>query len=121
MADEQVADLEGIAVDAKRHRFAVERAHFWARNQIVWAGPEEVPEKLARLVSSLSGALERAGFRAEEREFAPHVTLIRKALKPVPLPPLPAVRWPVDEFLLVRSRLSAAGARYEVMRRFALP
>jgi 2'-5' RNA ligase len=47
------------------------------------------------------------------------VTLIRKA-RSAKLPPLPAVEWPVREFLLVRSALSSKGPTYEPLERFAL-
>ena len=64
--------------------------------------------------------LRKKNLRTEKRPFAVHVTLIRKAGKPATLPPLPTVYWPVEELALVRSQLSAAGSRYEVIERFAL-
>jgi len=56
----------------------------------------------------------------EKRQFAAHITLIRKAREPGALPQLPALRWPVEEFVLARSRLAPEGASYEVVGRFAL-
>jgi len=38
----------------------------------------------------------------------------------VMLPELPAVSWPVEEFVLVRSRLAAEGPSYEVVGRYPL-
>jgi 2'-5' RNA ligase len=55
----------------------------------------------------------------ERRPFAAHVTLIRKA-RAAELPPLPALDWPVDEFLLVRSLVSSSGSTYEMLERFPL-
>jgi 2'-5' RNA ligase len=46
--------------------------------------------------------------------------LVRKARAAKSLPPLPALDWPVTEFLLVRSTLSSAGSSYEPLERFAL-
>ena len=80
----------------------------------------EIPEDLNRLESALALQLELRSFKTPQREFSPHVTLIRKARDPGSLPPLPSVDWPVDELVLVRSNLSAAGPRYGIVARFAL-
>jgi 2'-5' RNA ligase len=87
---------------------------------MVWVSPAAIPPALSELVGSLHGALRAQSFRLEERPFAAHVTLIRRAKMPKSLPPLPAVRWPVDEFVLVRSRTSPKGSTYEPVERFAL-
>ena len=112
--------LQGIPIEGKRHSLPIEEARFWAHNRIVWAGPRETPEALGSLSSSLSLQLKEKGFRTESRKFAAHITLIRKAREAGALPPLPVVDWPVGEIVLVRSQLSAAGSRYEVIGRFAL-
>lgn len=75
---------------------------------------------MRRLAIGLNKVLSNAGFVLERRAFAAHVTLIRKARAPRMLPPLPNVDWPVDEFVLVRSRLSEAGSHYEMLERFPL-
>jgi RNA 2',3'-cyclic 3'-phosphodiesterase len=79
-----------------------------------------VPENLAALATSLHGSLRSARFSLEERPFAAHVTLIRKARRPSSIPPLPKVAWPVDEFVLIRSRTSPKGSTYEPLERFPL-
>lgn len=90
--------------------FVLTEARYWAHNRIVWVGPEECPAALAALARDLG----------EEREFAAHVTLIRKVRAPKRLPALPALEWPVREFVLVNSELQPEGPRYEVLERFAL-
>ena len=107
-------------VTCQSHAMVLEQAKFWPRNRIVWAGPLETPAPMAALAAALAEELKAKGFRTESRTFKSHVTLIRKAREPGKLPPLPAVGWPVDEFALVRSQLSAAGSRYEFVERFAL-
>jgi len=103
-----------------RHELPIEQARFWKKNQIVWAGPREMPPALDSLVKSLHLALYRAEFILERRPFAAHVTLLRKAREPAALPPLPRVAWPVDEFVLVGSRISSRGSTYEPVERFPL-
>lgn len=93
---------------------------YWKHNRIVWVGPQELPSALGHLAEHLQLELFRDGFILERRPFAAHITLIRKASPPGPLPALPAVSWPVDEFTLVRSDLGSSGSTYVVLDRFPL-
>ena len=109
-ADPATAIATARAVRVGATSFPVEIAHYWKHNRIVWVGPREVPRPLAALARALG----------EAREFAAHVTLIRKASGPGSLPPLPALDWPVREFALMNSRLEPDGPAYEVLERFTL-
>ena len=108
------------AAIGKAHALPIEQARWWKHNRIVWVGPNETPQPLASLALELKNNLLQAGFELESRAFQSHVTLIRKASEPRELPPLPAIDWPVAEFVLVRSVLSREGSRYEPIGRFAL-
>jgi 2'-5' RNA ligase len=116
--DKAIAGARGVK--AARHELPIETAKYVRRNEMVWVAPVAMPEPLSDLVSSLHGALRAASFQLEERPFAAHVTLIRKARPPKALPPLPRVEWPVDEFALIRSRTSAKGSTYEPVELIAL-
>jgi 2'-5' RNA ligase len=107
-------------VNARAFDFPLETARYWPHNRIVWAGPREMPPSLSELVRQLDSSLMEEGFPLDERPFAAHVTLLRKASKPQALPDLPILEWPVSEFVLVRSALSPEGSRYEVVERFPL-
>lgn len=98
----------------------LEEAKLWRHNRIVWVGPRETPEPLGILVENLKRQLTARNIKTENRPFAAHITLIRKAREPRALPQLPAVNWPVEEFVLVGSQLSAGGSRYERLASFAL-
>lgn len=100
-------------VRARRSELCLDRARYVRRNEMVWAVASEAP---MQLVESLHANLAGAGFALEKRPYAAHVTLLRKAPQPVALPPLPRVEWPIDEFVLVRSR----GPSYEPVERFPL-
>ena len=119
-ADPEKAIAAGRRVTATAHELPIEQARYWRENNIVWAGPRATPPPLKALFDSLSIELYREQFILERRPFAAHVTLIRKARAGKSLPPLPALDWPVDEFVLVRSSLSAAGSTYEVIEHFSL-
>ena len=119
-ADPEKAIAAGRRVTATAHELPIEQARYWRENNIVWAGPRETPPPLKALFESLSIELYREQFILERRPFAAHVTLIRKARAGKSLAPLPALDWPVDEFVLVRSSLSSAGSTYETLERFPL-
>ncbi|HET7364776.1 MAG TPA: RNA 2',3'-cyclic phosphodiesterase [Burkholderiales bacterium] len=119
-ADPAKATAAGRRVTARRHALAIDAARYVKRNEMVWVGPAAVPPELGALAAELHGGLKAAGFTLEERPFAAHVTLVRKARMPGSIPPLPRVAWPVNEMLLMRSRTSPKGSSYEPVERFPL-
>ena len=116
----EVEEPPRISVQGHRHSLPIEQARYWAHNQIVWAGPQEIPASLLLLVEHLKKELENKGFKGEKRSFAAHVTLIRKAKDPGELPRLPAIDWPVREVVLMQSVPGGQGPRYEVLERLPL-
>ena len=109
-ADPDVARARARGVRLPGPVLSIEQACFWAHNRIVWVGPVSTPPELANLSRALG----------EGRAYEAHVTLIRKARGGGRLPPVPAVEWPVREFVLVGSTLSAEGPSYDVLGHFAL-
>lgn len=101
----------------------LDRLGYWAHNRLCWAGANAAPVALAELAGGLHTALRDAGFPLERKRgaFAPHVTLVRKTTTAVSVQPIePAVAWHCEAFVLVRSRLSARGSAYQVLREFPL-
>ena len=107
-------------VQGARHALPIDHAQYWKHNKIVWVGPQAMPVPLAQLVQGLHAKLKEHGFTLEDRPFAAHITLLRKAKPPKALPALPKVEWPVTEMLLVRSRTSPKGSTYDPVERFPL-
>lgn len=112
------------AVAGASFSFTLDRLGFWAHNRIVWAGSRQPAAGLAQLAGALGECLRQAGWPGEAKagqDFAPHVTLVRKVGEQRPqLPPLPPLAWHCRRFVLVRSRLSAAGADYETLAQWPL-
>jgi len=106
-------------VEARVHELPIEKSHYWRESNIVWVGPHQTPAALKALQERLAMAPYREEFIVERRPFAAHVTLLRKA-RAAALPPVPAVKWPVREFLLVGSKVSSRGSTYETVERFSL-
>ena len=80
---------------------------------------------LEPLAAAVVAATTGMGRPPDDRPFAGHVTLARVSGRgSLDLRPLTgaavSARWPVGEMSLMRSRLSPAGARYEVVSAFGL-
>ncbi len=95
----------------------LDRVGFWARRGLVWAGSSRPPERLAEFATTLRDRLRRLGFRIDNREFVPHVTLVRRARRRPRLQP-GAVSWNIGGFALVRSVLDRSGAQYQIVDRW---
>ncbi|MBW3594286.1 MAG: RNA 2',3'-cyclic phosphodiesterase [Actinobacteria bacterium] len=96
------------------------------RVRVLWVGLDDPASLLAGVAADLDRGFEPLGFPAEARAYTPHLTLCRFKI-PVPLkgglPELDLSDLPpfdVGAIQLFRSRLSPKGARYEVVREFAL-
>jgi RNA 2',3'-cyclic 3'-phosphodiesterase len=120
VADPHRAAAAAGRVKARAHELPIEAAKYWRHNHIVWVGPRDTPAALTDLVAALHLELFRAGFFLERRPFAAHISLVRKAQPPHSIAPLPALAWPVTEFTLVRSTVSASGSTYHILQRFPL-
>jgi RNA 2',3'-cyclic 3'-phosphodiesterase len=119
---EQVAALNECAGKVRGRAFdlRLDEGRWWRHNTIVWAGPKTMPEALRDLAEQLDRVLKAGGFRTEKRAFKAHISLIRRAVKGDALPEFVPTGWRVNEFVLVRSALSAAGPAYAVVSRFPL-
>lgn len=113
--------LQLAAEEAAFHRFELNlsAAHYWGHNHIIYAAPDSVPSQLSALVNELESRLRKHRFRFEQRAYKPHVTLLRHARwSDGELPPMPAVRWHINDFALVQSLCDEQSSRYEVLARF---
>jgi 2'-5' RNA ligase len=96
--------------------------------RVLWVGLRQGTDQLTALFRHLEDNLRRLGFPPERRPFAPHLTVgrvrgrggarLRSALER-----FRDHQWgrlAVDEFVLMESHLSPAGARYSPVHRFPL-
>jgi 2'-5' RNA ligase len=109
----------GDAVRWHRFTLTIDTCGCWVHNRIAWAAPEGTPPALTELVTELQTRVRGLGFAIDERPYAPHITLVRKASRPRRKARMEiAEQWPVEDFALVRSQLDAQGSRYSVIRRW---
>lgn len=119
---QRVAQLESIAgaIQAPAFALALDRLQCVPRRKIVWAGASDIPDALRNLAVDLNSRLKTAGFRAEDRPLAAHVTLLRNARCGDDDPAPCHIAWRVGEFVLVESELQPAGASYRIIGRWPL-
>lgn len=97
------------------------------RPRVYWAGIDAGPE-LIRLHGAIDAAMQKLNFPADEHPFRPHLTLARikdpigkdRMTDAVLNYALQSEPFTVRDVHLMRSHLSAAGARYESLRAYPL-
>jgi len=100
---------------------ALDTLGHWQRPQVAWLGASRVPDALRALAAGLAAVQAGCGLAADEREYSPHVTLLRKARRPLPATGLAlTVAWRADSFVLMDSVSGAGGVSYTVRREWPL-
>lgn len=114
------AERSAAEVDAPVFTLTLDRLGGFRRAGVLWSAPSDTPEPLSKLVAVLGESLAGCGFEIERRPYHAHVTLARKVRQRVAQRPHSPVVWTVDCFHLVRSRLQAQGARYQILSSWSL-
>lgn len=122
VAKGRIPDLHALAaaIAAPPIDLTIDALDYWRHNRIVWAGALECPQALQVLVAQLSRALPRAGFRCEDRPYAPHITLLRDARRAPAAKATAGIVWRAGEFALVQSLHRNAAVAYEVIAHWPL-
>ena len=117
----EALQLAALEVSAACFELCFDEARYWGHNRIVYAAPSEVPQQLAQLASALEQCLTQHRFKFDQRDYKPHVTLLRNAhWTDAPLPEMLPVRWQIQNFALVQSMRQEGLASYRVLARFPL-
>ena len=107
-------------VSAGGFELGIDRAGSFALARIpAWLGCSVPPVGLQALVATLGEGLHAQGLRVEGEPFVPHVTVLRDAALPVRATLPKPVRWRVEEFVLVDSRIQPF-APYRIVGRWRL-
>lgn len=112
---EQIEQLHSIGGGIVANRFELKLTELgcWKRSAVAWIAPESVPGALESLVTGLRNRLLTAGFRVDDKPFAPHITLLRKAkCRPQADLRQPSLEWRIDRFVLMRSDTLPDGPQY---------
>jgi 2'-5' RNA ligase len=115
--DALIACADTVRTDA--FELVLDQAGYWRHNRIGWLGASETPSQHFELVGALNAGLQAAGFAVDARPHVPHITLLRNSAGGE-VPACIPVRWPIRDFVLVKSVTKSDGAHYEVIRRWLL-
>lgn len=94
-----------------------DRIEFWRKPGILCLSSLQPDPAATSLSLSITAMVSGFGVPVDERPFAPHVTLIRKAKRPVQAEFEPIV-WSADSFCLVESCTLPEGVEYRVVHRW---
>ena len=77
-------------------------------------------DALTSLYHGLGQALERCGYKCENRKYSPHLSLIRRCRQPGKLESGFAIDWQVSRFALVESVQTRTGVEYRLVESYPL-
>lgn len=112
--DTIIALADGFSIPA--FDLVFDHLGYWKKPQVVWAGTRDVPPALTKLAYDLQAGLRALNIPVDEREYVPHLTLLRKVARRPLLVPIESCSWHVNEFCLVHSQLTPAGAHYHIVK-----
>jgi len=92
----------------------------WRAAQLLCASPAEPPAPVTMLARELRDLLAGRGFAPDLKPFRPHVTVVRKVVRPGRMAEMQSVAWRFTDFALIESRTLSEGALYSVVESFPL-
>ena len=108
------------AIKAEPFQIELTRTGFWKKSQIIYIGTTIIPEQLLTLVKSIRKCVKQQGLKTDNREYKPHVTIVRK-VKQILLPKETFhIQWQVNSFALVVSNSTNDGVEYKVIKKWFL-
>ena len=118
----RIESIETVSsqVHMKRFEITLDRMHAASRKGMVWLAPCVVPKELQELAAELKVVLAGLNVKVEERDYRPHVTIIRNLPVRIETREIEPVRWPVDSFALIESRHLHGASVYSPVRSWPL-
>lgn len=114
--------IEEQADKIRAESFELPLSHcgFWKKPAVAWLAPSEVPDELRQLAFDIQQNLIHCGYKADDRDYQPHVTLVRKAKQSPSIKKIQPIPWFVDQFCLIESKTSSEGSQYTALKCWAL-
>jgi len=108
------------SIDVNKFEFKLDCFGYFPRAKMLWMGCSEQSTGLTMLHKVLGVALERCGYQCEARAYTPHLSLMRKCVKPEISQSDFSIPWRVNEFVLVESLTVEHGVSYKVIEKYPL-
>lgn len=109
-----------LSINSKSFELDLDCFGHFRRAKIFWLGCQKPPHGASQLHNKLGLALGNCGYQSEIRAFTPHITLMRKCIKPALTSDDFSILWPVNEFVLVESIPDMHGVKYQVIEKYSL-
>jgi 2'-5' RNA ligase len=117
---EELIDLAD-QVRSDPFKLRINQLGFWSKPKILWVGPDEIPQAVSQLAKILGNVRRRMRFRAEKKEFLPHITIARRCEIPPPASVLkPDFTIYFDRFTLYESSRIKSGLYYRAVQDWIL-
>lgn len=115
-------ESESESADSPEAPFELSFDHleYWRGAQLLCASAADSPPWAAALAGRLKTRLAQSGFAPDLKAFRPHVTVVRKVVRPAPPGKMHAVIWGFTELALVESRTLPEGPLYSVVESYPL-
>lgn len=105
-------------VKAKSFELSLSKCGFWKKPRVAWLAPSVIPDELQKLALGIQQNLIACGYKTEDRDYQPHITLVRKAKQMPSITTIQSLPWLVSSFSLVESISEPEGIRYSVLKRW---
>lgn len=99
-------------VTEKEFELSLEEICQWKKNQIIYVQSNKFPAELFSLVDSIGHVLSEIGFLLDNHTYKPHITLLRKAVRPAKIGLIEPIQWRVNEWFLIQSKQTDHGVDY---------
>ncbi len=99
-------------VTEKKFELSLDEICQWKKNQIIYVQSNKFPAKLFSLVDSIGHALSEIGFLLDNHTYTPHITLLRKVVRPSKIGLIKPIQWCVNEWFLIQSKQTDHGVDY---------
>lgn len=119
-AQRQCVERVAEAIALPAFALQLDQVGYWSRPRVLWLGAHETPDIPVALAKQLAQGCRDCGLSLDRRPFKAHLTLKRKVHQAPPAMEVRPVSWPVESFVLVRSRTLPEGVQYQVVREWRL-
>ncbi len=113
-------DRQARAVVAEPFDLTIDYSGYFKRPKLMWFSCRQVPQMLYDLHRKLGRQISQCAFVPEKRDYAPHITAVRKINAEPPVVQFEPVPWRVDRFVLIESVSIPGGVRYQVVQSYPL-
>jgi len=111
---------QGGQVTANTFSMTLNNFDYFDKSKIIWLGCDQNPTGWYELVNKLNEVLSRCGYKPDRVHPVPHMTILRKAKRPIAASQFDPVVWNIHEFALIESATTDKGTLYSVVKRWPL-